>query len=165
MVRAINENSPDWRTDTDDQDVNAARELMIHNNQYQDDPYVGIFWYDIESDDLFGVKETLAEDTDFYFSKLFNSYVRTCKPLHYKVWEKEYHRGKDKRFSGDYTKVPRGRVFEFKDKGFVVFVGSWITDYPSAKDLILDEFQLPDNTEFRVDSHWDLGHGWSDKFI
>jgi hypothetical protein len=45
-------------------------------------------------------------------------------------------------------------------------VGDWIKDYPSCKDLILIEFQLPkDNTEFVIDSHWDLGHGWSDKKI
>ena len=36
--------SEDWRTDTDDPMVNAFREQMIYNNQFVDDPYVGIFF-------------------------------------------------------------------------------------------------------------------------
>lgn len=63
----------------------------------------------------------------------------------------------------DYTKYPRGRIFEIKNKGFVVCVGKWINDYPRVKRLVTDEFQLPENTEFIIDQHWDLGHGWSDK--
>lgn len=155
-------NSSDWRTDTDDPQINAFREIMASNNQYADDPYVGIFWYDTENDELFGVKSTLAEDVQFSHSSLFDANARTCRPLHYKVWDREYHRGKDPRFRGDYTKVPRGRVFEVEGSGFIVCVGNWINEYPSAKQLIIDEFQLPDDTEFRIDVHWDLGHGWSD---
>ena len=34
MVREI-PNSDDWRTDTDNPMVNAFRELMMENNQYQ----------------------------------------------------------------------------------------------------------------------------------
>ena len=59
---------------------------------------------------------------------------------------------------------PRGRVFEFKDEGFIVFTGSWINDYPEAKDEIIYEFQLPADTKFVQDEHWDLGHGWSNEF-
>ena len=164
MKRIVSDHE-DWRTDTSDKMSNGFRQLMIENNQYQDDPYVGIFWYDTDQDDLFGVKMTLAEDVSFYYSTLFNANVKTCKPLHYKVWEKEFHRGKDKRFQGDYTKIPRGRVFEIENVGFIVTVGEWINDYPQAKELIIDEFQLPENTEFKVDSHWNIGHGWSDKFM
>ena len=115
MVREI-PNSNDWRTDTDNPMVNAFRELMMENNQYQDDPYVGIFWYDVDEDDLFGVVKTPAKDSPFYKSNLFSASAKTCSALHYKVWQKGFYRGKDKRFQGDYTKVPRGRIFEVDGK-------------------------------------------------
>ena len=84
--------------------------------------------------------------------------------MHYTIWQRECNKGKDKRFQTmDYTKYPRGRVFEVKDKGFKVCVGNWIKDYPEVKQLVIDEFQLPENTEFVIDRHWDLGRGWSDK--
>lgn len=155
--------SEDWRTDTLDPQINAFRELMAENMQYQDDPYVGIFWYDTRNDELFGVKSALAEDVPYKLTDLFKNRARTCTPLHEKVWEKEYYRGKDQRFRGDYTKVPRGRVFEVEGQGFVVCVGSWIHAYPEAKALILDEFNLPeDQTVFKIDIHWELGHGFSE---
>lgn len=154
----------DWEYNSEN-DVNALKELMQHNMEYQNEPEVGIFWYDPETDDLFGVKSASVEDVDYYQSNLFGCQVKTCRPLHYKVWEKEYFRGKDARFRGDYTLVPRGRVFYVKDRGPVVVVGHWINDYPTAEDAILSEFNLPKDTEFMIDEHWDLGHGWSDKFM
>ena len=61
--------------------------------------------------------------------------------------------------------VPRGRVFEFKNEGFKVYTGKWIDNYPQVKDLIIEEFQLPkEDTEFRQDYHWDIGHGWINEF-
>lgn len=156
-------NSEDWRTDTDSPMINAFREIMADSDQYQDDAYVGIFWYDTDKDELFGVVSTLAEDVPYYKSNLFGAPVRTSKALHYKVWQREYFHGKDARFQGDYTMVPRGRIFQIQDYGFVVCVGKWINEYPQAKKEILYTFQLPEDTEFRIDSHWDLGHGWSDK--
>ena len=156
----------DWRTDTADNLVNAVRELMAENIDKQDDGEVGIFWYAPKEQELFGVKSADVNDVEFYKSTLFDgAEVKTCRPLHYKVWEREYHRGKDKRFKGDYTLVPRGRVFYVKDKGFVVIVGDWIDEYPEAKEDILFEFNLPQDTEFKKDVHWNIGHGWSDKFI
>lgn len=156
----------DWSYDSEDDSVNALKELMHENISRQDDPEVGIFWYDPEDESLFGVKSADVNDVDFYKSNLFNGQeVKTCRPLHYKVWEKEFYRGKDKRFQGDYTLVPRGRIFYVKDEGFVVIVGDWIDDYPEAKDEILYEFNLPKDTKFKKDIHWCLGHGWSDKFM
>ncbi|MBP8593130.1 MAG: hypothetical protein KBI35_01725 [Ruminococcus sp.] len=156
-------NSSDWKTDTDNQMINGFRELMAYNNQFQDNPQVGIFWYDVERNELFGVIATDAIDTQYSILGVFDAPARTCKSLHCKVWQRVCCRDKDRRFSGDYTQVPRGRVFQIKDKGFVVCVGSWINDYPQAKAEILYEFQLPEDTEFKIDSHWELGHGWSDK--
>lgn len=156
----------DWAYDSNDSDINAMKELMSENIAYQDDGEVGIFWYDPTHDELFGVKSADVNDVPFYRSNLFGGLeVKTCRPLHYKVWEREHHRGKDPRFHGDYTLVPRGRVFFVKDVGFVVLVGDWINEYPDAKSLILFEFNLPDDAEFRIDEHWNIGHGWSDKFM
>lgn len=154
----------DWEYNSSD-DVNALKELMNVNISHQDDAEVGIFWYDPANDDLFGVKSASVDDVDFYHSNLFDADVKTCRPLHYKVWEKEFYRGKDARFRGDYTQVPRGRVFYVKDRGFVVITGSWINEFPQVPELIRYEFNLPQDTEFQIDPHWDLGHGWSDKFM
>ena len=149
----------------DDPVTNAAMQAMIDSMEYQDAPMVGSFWYDIEGDDLFGVSSVPAESMKFYQSPEWETLVRTGPKLHSSIWKKEYHRGRDKRFLGDYTQVPRGRVFEFKDQGFIVFTGDWIDQYPQVKSYILDEFQLPaSNTVFKKDIHWDLGHGWSNEF-
>ena len=155
--------SEDWKTNGNNDMINAFREIMAQNNQYVDDPYVGIFWYDIENQELFGVYSVLAEDADYYYSDVFKARAKTCKRLHNDLWKKGVSKNKDRRFKEKYTDVPKGSVFEVENRGFVVCVGKWINDYPEAKDEILYEFQLPDNTEFVIDSHWDLGHGWSDK--
>ena len=163
MKRLIN--SSDWEYNSDN-NINALKELMTENIQHQDEGEVGIFWYDPTTDELFGVKSANVNDVEYYKSTIFEGQeVKTCRPLHYKVWDREYHRGKDKRFRGDYTKVPRGRVFYVKGQGFIVVVGDWINDYPEAKEDILFEFNLPDDTQFKIDSHWSINHGWSDKFM
>lgn len=142
-----------------------AIDAMIDSFDKQDDPYVGAFWYDPDREELYGQKPTLASDIPFYHSSQWSKDVRTGRALHKSIWKKEHFKGKDPRFTGDYTEKPRGRVFEFKDEGFIVFTGSWIKDYPEAKQLIIDEFQLPsDNTQFKIDDHWEIGHGWSDEF-
>lgn len=156
----------DWRTDTDDRMINSFRKIMHENIQYQDDPCVGIFWYDRNEKELFGVYSTLAEDTQFSDVSIFDQKARTCRQLHYNIWDKNKRKNKDSRFRVDYTKVPRGRIFQLEDGTFVVCVGKWFNTNKECKDLIIDEFQLPeDHTEFKVDSHWDIGHGWSDKFF
>ena len=142
----------------------AAVEVMKSNEAVQNDPLVAIFWYDTDTDELFGVKSTVASQIEWYHSTQWNQDVRTEPRLHKQVWQKEYFKGKDKRFQGDYTLVPRGRVFEFKGEGFRVYTGDWIDSYPQAKQCILDEFELPKNTKFIKDVHWDIGHGWSDEF-
>lgn len=88
---------------------------------------------------------------------------RTGPKLHKDIWHKEQKRGKDPRFKGDYTKYPRGRVFEFKDIGFIVFTGNWISEFPEAKQQIVDEFEIPQDSKFVVDQHWDIGHSWTDE--
>ena len=149
----------------DDDDINIAIEAMIDSMDEQDDPYVGIFWYDEENNELFGVDKQPASDRQFYNSPEFRQKVKTGRKLHETIWKKEFMRKKDKRFKGDYTQVPRGRVFQFEDGTFVVFTGDWIKDRPQVKSMILEEFDLPeDATTFKTDIHWQLGHGWSTEF-
>ena len=165
MIQVKRVVSKDWEYKDNDNEMNAFKEVMRANIDKQDDGLVGIFWYDPSKEELFGVRSVSVNDVNYYESSLFGAKVKTCTPLHYRVWEKEHYRGKDVRFNGDYTLWPRGRVFYVDGEGFVVTVGTWIEDNPEAKDEILFEFDLPQDTEFRVDEHWDLGHGWSDKFI
>lgn len=146
------------------EDAQAAIKAMRESFDIQDSPMVGIFWYDPKNHELFGIDSELAYGREFYRSSSMGDSVRTGKKLHKKVWSKEHHRGKDPRFQSEYTVVPRGRVFEFEGRGFKVYTGSWINKYPEAKQMVIDEFELPeDDTEFVQDSHWDIGHGWSDE--
>lgn len=145
---------------------NAAMEVMANNFDNQTESYVGCFWWDTKNKELFGVDKSPAEDVKYYHSTAWNTDVKTGRKLHQTIWKKEFMRHKDSRFTGDYTRVPRGRVFQFKDRGFVVFTGSWIDECPEAKEEIMFEFELPnDNTTFVKDEHWDIGHGWSTDFI
>ena len=151
--------------DSRNNEEQAAIDVMRYNMQFQDDPLLGIFWYDKNADELFGVYSSPAEDAMWYDSPTFGKRIRTDRRLHENVWKRNYFKGKDRRFRGDYTLIPCGRVFQFEDEGFKVFTGTWINDYPTVKQLILDEFQLPQDTPFVQDVHWDIGHGWSNEFI
>ena len=164
MKMEINKNNKDWETNTNDPIINTFRELMIESNEYVGEPEIGIFWYDINKNELFGVYSIPAGTVQFQKSNYFRGNVKTFSKMHYAVWKKEQYKKKDNRFQGNYTLVPRGRVFEIEDRGFLVCTGDWITKHPEAKNEILFEFDLPeDKTEFIIDEHWDIGHGWSDK--
>lgn len=146
-------------------EINAAIEAMINSFDEQNEPMVGPFWYDPDNKEIYGQVVALAKDIPYRYSLLLNKEIKTGSATAKNIWERQCLRNKDKRFSGDYTLRPRGRVFEFKDEGFKVFVGEWINLYPEAKEEILFEFQLPkDKTEFVIDEHWDIGHGWSQEF-
>lgn len=157
--------SEDWRTDTSDPMINAFRDVMASNLDHQDDPYVGIFWYDVNEEELFGTVLAELESCPAYQSKLFNKPVRTCRTLHQSAWKKPHYKGKDARYKGEYTLTPRGRVFYIEDEGFVVVTGSWIDNHPEAKFEIISEFNLPAETNFVKDVHWDIGHGDSANFL
>lgn len=147
----------------DDNTQNAIN-LMIEDMDYQDEPLVGIFWYSVQDNELFGVVNSPAMDLAWRTSGSFKADIKTDRRLHQDVWKKHHYRN-EPRFAHNYMYTPRGRVFEFKDDGFKVYTGRWIEEYPQAKDLIIKEFQLPkDKTEFVQDSHWDIGHGWSQEF-
>ena len=146
-------------------ETNSMIAAMKDNDKYKDDPSVGSFWDDPQRDELVGVYSVLADDAPMFNSKLFNTKVRTGRKLHKDIWNKEQHKGKDKRFKGDHTLIPRGRVFQLEDGSFKVMVGDWIDEYPQCKDEVIYEFQLPKDTEFVKDNHWNIGRGFSDEFL
>ena len=148
----------------EDNQTNTAIEAMLNMEEHIEEPYLGIFWYDRNRKELFGVEKTPANSIDYYHSHTFGCNVKTINKLHETIWSKNFHRGKDRRFNGDYKNTPRGRVYQIEDK-FVVFTGDWIDKYPEAKEEILFEFDLPVDTEFRKDFHWNIGHGLSQEII
>jgi len=127
-------------------------------------PCVGIFWYDATDNTLFGVRKKeltpkMVEDAAENGLPFVN-----YPQLHRQVWAKEYYRAmsknEDTKFTGDYTKIPRGRVAWNINK-FIVLVGRWAEPIQDQLgELIEQEFSLP-YYEFVYDRHWDLGHGWS----
>lgn len=144
----------------------SEKDSMMKDMKSFDEPMpsVGIFWYDPQEHDFFGVykKELTPKMVEDAADKglPFINY----QTLRRQIWQKQYFRALAKheptRFSGDYTQVPRGRVAWNIDK-FIVFVGQWAKDKEDElTELIEKYFALP-YFEFRYDEHWDLGHGWS----
>jgi len=138
------------------------REDAINEMQkyFKDAPEVGLFWYNDEEKELFEIHSIPA-------SSLHEGQF-TYPKLHKTIWQKLRAKTRQKKkdnkpydpiYLSDYTQVPRGRIF-YKDRVFYVFVGSWITD--KIKTLIKKEFKLQNvNVEFKIDKHWEIGHGWS----
>ena len=146
------------------QDYAAVIKLMEANRGHGNDPKVGIFWYNVAWKELFGVVSHPVRD----YSKANASDGRiTCSEMHEDVWRKEYNRqryhgdGKGP-FVGAYEKKPRGRIFYLPDEDrFEIAVGQWFDEYPEAKQLIMDEFDLPEEkTVVKYSIHWDIGHCW-----
>lgn len=137
-------------------------------------PKVGIFWYNYNDNILFGVEKGDAE----LYTNQGNQI--TYPKLHKTYWQKQHFRAVKKGDTGsifykehNYTLIPRGRIF-LEDDIFYVNVGSWINgqingqnciDKYKLRELIIDEFNLPDNFVFRIDYHWDIGHGWSEELF
>ena len=141
---------------------------MSDNLDTQDNPNVGIFWYDEKKDELFGVNKVQSAQLQFSPKGL-----KTYNTLDKDWWQKQKQRllGKGAPlgiFVNDYTSIPRGRVFEREGVGFQLMVGKWIDDYGKDKieNLVKDEFNLQ-NVPFEtiIDTHWDIGHGWSQEFV
>ena len=133
----------------------------------EDMPSVGIFWYDTEEHDFFGVYKReltpkMIEDAADKGLPFINS-----PKLHRQVWTEQYFRAlaqhKPTRFTGDYTMIPRGRVAWSIDK-FVVFVGKWAEGKEEELTKLIEKYFALPFFEFIYDEHWDLGHGWSGDF-
>lgn len=127
-------------------------------------PCIGIFWLDLKEMKFFGVNKMELTPKILEESADDGIQLINYPKLHRQVWAKEYYRAQAKheetKFTGDYTKIPRGRISWAYDK-FVVFVGKWAEDIQDQlREMIENEFELP-YFEFIYDKHWDLGHGWS----
>ena len=139
-----------------------GREEAIHEmlKYFDEKSEVGIFWYHPTDHELFEVHSIPVTS----LSKDEITYPKLHKP----IWTKLHQRAKSRKlqnlnydpiYLNNYTQVPRGRVF-FKEGIFYVFVGSWITN--DIKKMIIKQFHLKKCTvQFKIDSHWEIGHGWS----
>ena len=120
-----------------EEEWDEARRLMESNRGKDDEPKVGIFWYDPLKNDLFGVRSHRVSDYVKANSRSEFGSI-SCSEMHEDVWKKEFHRQKYKNggigpFTGAYEMVPRGRIFyNPEDDEFTIAVGSWIEQYPQA---------------------------------
>ncbi|MBO4634482.1 MAG: type II toxin-antitoxin system YoeB family toxin [Bacteroidales bacterium] len=146
------------------QDYAQVIRQMEANRGHAHDPKVGIFWYNVAWKELFGVVSHPVRA----FTRANASEGRiTCVEMHEDVWRKEYNRQKHHGdgkgpFIGPYENKPRGRVFYQMDEDrYIVAVGKWLDEHPEARQLILEEFDLPaDKTTFEYAIHWDIGQTW-----
>ena len=142
----------------------AVMEQMAANRGKDNEPKVGIFWYNRATNQLYGVVSHRVSD----YSRANASDGRiTCSEMHEDVWKKEFRKqkyqyGGQGPFVGAYQDKPRGRVFFHIDNGtYEVAVGKWIEEYPQAYEEILKEFNLPpDKTTAKYAYHWDIGQSW-----
>ena len=133
----------------------------------EDMPSVGIFWFDTEEHDFFGVyKRELTPKMIEDAADKGLPFINYPK-LHRQVWKEQYFRALSQhtptRFTGDYTMIPRGRVAWSIDK-FVVFVGKWAEGKEEELTKLIEKYFALPFFEFIYDEHWDLGHGWSGDF-
>lgn len=137
---------------------------MEANRGKGETPKVGIFWYSVGRDELFGVVSHPVDD----YSRANASDGRiTCSELHEDVWKKEFYKQRYKGdgtglYIGQYQDKPRGRVFyNIEDDSFEVACGKWLQDYPHVYEMILREFDLPpERTKAKYAIHWDIGQSW-----
>ena len=93
-------------------------------------PKLGIFWYDVVNQSLFGVDKIDAEQATFVNGRA------TISKLHKTYWQKQHPRAEAKGNTHsifyqehNYTLIPRGRIFlDKKTDQFYVCVGSWLHD-------------------------------------
>lgn len=123
-------------------------EVPVREFKIEENPSVGIFWYDSGSHSLFGVRRqevTPAQiETAACDGLPFIIYPETNE----EVWQQE-------KFPGDYARIPRGRVSWVVNR-FVVLVGSWARPIEDELTVLLQsEFSLP-SLELVYDGHWDV---------
>ena len=143
--------------------LDRVMNTMAENLDNQDSPRVGIFWYDNRAKDLFGVVSSQLSE-----ARISNG-LASINTLHRDYWKKQYNKLKFRNngnevypFIGSYQDTPRGRVFyDINSETFIIKIGSWIDQYPDAKLVIIDEFNLQEQkVKFEIEHHWEIGHGW-----
>lgn len=146
--------------------IQNTMDMMAPNLETQDNPKVGIFWYDVMTKSLFGV---VAVDKNSFEKPNVGGGLISCYELHKAVWEKGFNKQKFKyngvgSFVGDYKDTPRGRIFYSpKENTFIINVGPWIKQHTECIDEVLQEFDLENqNYTIEIAPHWELGCGWGD---
>lgn len=140
-----------------------AMRTMEVNRGKGEEPKVGIFWYNATRNELFGV--VTHKTSDYSRPNAGGGYI-TCSEMHEDVWKKafnkqKYHGGSGP-FVGAYQDKPRGRVFFSPKTGrYTIAVGKWFNTHQEAYDLIIEEFDLPEEkTDVVYGQHWDIGQTW-----
>ena len=152
------------QTQYTDEEYRSVLAQMEANRGKGETPKVGIFWYSVGRDELFGVVSHPVDD----YSRANASDGRiTCSELHEDVWKKEFYKQRYKGdgtglYIGQYQDKPRGRVFyNIEDDSFEVACGKWLQDYPHVYEMIIQEFDLPpERTKAKYAIHWDIGQSW-----
>lgn len=123
--------------------THSEKEAIMKDMKSFDEPMpaVGIFWYDPEEHDFFGV----------YKKELTPKMVEDAAEKGIRVINYE---------EPDHRQKTCGRVAWAVDH-FVVFVGQWAKDIEEELTALLEKYFALPYFEFKYDEHWDLGHGWS----
>lgn len=153
-------------------------QLLDEMQEYMEPIKVGIFWYNF-------IKEELLYPEGKPVTEIGWPKHTTYNKLHQDIWKKLHFKAiATKNINSpaykerNYTLIPRGRIFidSLDENKFSVKVGNWINDgiigpngehYNVNPDilraLLICEFNLPDDFEFVIDEHWDIGKGWSER--
>ena len=145
-------------TQLNDKDHKAQIEDMKSFDEQM--PCVGIFWYDPEEHQFFGVhkKELTPREVEEAAEKGVYHIEYTVNTAE-QIEDKKQLSTINSKLSTS-SMVPRGRVAWNVNK-FIVLVGKWAEPIQEElTELLEQEFSLP-YFEFVYDHHWDLGHGWS----
>jgi len=105
--------------------LNAMRE-----NLHNEDPKVGIFWYNPIRKELLGVYKVSLKSSEVQKTP----YGVTSKMLHEQYWQSFS-------FIDSYQDHPRGRVY-YIDNQFFIHVGNWIDNCFEAIDMVAKEFEF-----------------------
>lgn len=140
-----------------------AMEVMRKNRGNGNEPKVGIFWYNVALNELFGVISHKRSD---YTKANAGGGLITCSEMHEDVWKKEFNKQKYHNLKGPYIGAyqdkPKGRVFynPTEDK-YIIAIGKWYYHHEEVYDLIMEEFDLPEEkTIVKYGEHWDIGQTW-----
>ena len=148
-------------------EAKATMDAMAANLDKQDDPKVGIFWYQVQGERLFGV---VAVNKDSFAKPNAGGGLITCTELHKDVWKKKFHEQKYKLggkgpYTGDYKDHERGCIFyNPRTDTYQIMVGSWIKGNEKAIDMIVEEFNLQNtHYEVKISQPWEIGVGWENQ--
>lgn len=137
------------RTNTNPHVASSSNvEAPVREFKIEENPSVGIFWYDNASHSLFGVRKQEVTPVQMEAAACDGLPFIIYPETNEEVWQQE-------RFPGDYARTPRGRV-SWSVNRFVVLVGSWARPIEDELTVLLQaEFSLP-SLEFVFDGHWDI---------